>query len=73
VRLSLRTVRARDAKLTVDLLSGAGELYDLGSDPHELHNLWDAPEAAGLKAQLLAMADQRPDDMRPEAVPVGIA
>jgi arylsulfatase A-like enzyme len=73
VRLSLRTVRTRNAKLTVDLLSGAGELYDLGSDPHELHNLWDAPEAAGLKAQLLAMADQRPDDMRPEAVPVGIA
>ena len=30
-----------------------GELYDLQQDPHELDNLWDAPAAIGIKAELL--------------------
>jgi hypothetical protein len=30
-----------------------GELYDLQDDPHELDNLWDAPAAIGIKAELL--------------------
>ena len=30
-----------------------GELYDLQNDPGELHNLWDRPEHAALKADLL--------------------
>jgi len=33
VALELRTVRTRTHKLTVDLNSGAGELYDLQADP----------------------------------------
>ena len=30
-----------------------GELYDLEEDPEEFCNLWDQPEAAGLKARLV--------------------
>ena len=40
--LSLRTVRTKTHKLTVDLRSGAGELYDLASDPEEVRNLLDS-------------------------------
>jgi len=29
-----------------------GELYDLAGDPHELDNLWDDPQSAGLRAAL---------------------
>ena len=35
VVLQLRTVRTTDAKLTVDLLTGGGEMSDLADDPHE--------------------------------------
>jgi arylsulfatase A-like enzyme len=45
-----------------------GELYDLGDDPHETVNLWSAPDAAKLRAELteqlartmLAHADTSP-------------
>src|SRR5207247_5497921 len=30
-----------------------GELYDLKSDPHELHNLWDEPASAADKLVLI--------------------
>ena len=73
VALSLRTVRTHRHKLTVDLRSGAGELYDLGADPHELDNLWDVPAAAAVQAELMARVMARPDDMRPVQVQVGMA
>ena len=43
VELQLRTVRTRTHKLTLELISGAGELYDLASDPHETTNRFDDP------------------------------
>ena len=73
VALSLRTVRTRHHKLTVDLISGAGELYDLQADPHEMDNLFDAPGASAIKAELMAMIESRPDDCRPQQVQVGMA
>lgn len=73
VGLSLRTVRTRTAKLTMDLASGAGEMYDLATDPHELTNLFDDPAHAGLRAELTALLMARPDDMRPDQTPVGMA
>ena len=33
---------------------GEGELYALAEDPHQWRNLWDDPEAAPLKSDLLA-------------------
>jgi arylsulfatase A-like enzyme len=32
----------------------SGELYDLATDPQELHNLWDDPASAILRADLTA-------------------
>ena len=73
VALSLRTVRTRTHKLTVDRRSGAGELYDLAVDPDETTNLFDAPEAVGMRRELESLLSRRPDDVGPVRTPVGIA
>ncbi len=73
VRLSLRTVRTRDHKLTVDLISGAGEMYDLAADPGEARNLFGDPAHAGLQARLQGLLNRRPDDIGPEPRAIGMA
>ncbi|WP_137701957.1 sulfatase-like hydrolase/transferase [Marimonas lutisalis] len=73
VALELRTVRTRTHKLTVDLNSGAGELYDLEADPHECENLFDRPEAQAIRAELEAHIAARPKDESPLREPVGTA
>jgi len=73
VALSLRTVRTRTHKLTVDLRSGAGEMYDLVADPHELHNLWDMDAHRAVQADLMARVHARPDDAGPIRAQVGMA
>jgi uncharacterized sulfatase len=40
-------------KLTVYYNQTYGELFDLQEDPGEIHNLWDEPEYAELKSELL--------------------
>ena len=40
-------------KLTVYYNQAYGELFDLQTDPGEVHNLWDEPDAAALKDALL--------------------
>lgn len=73
VGLSLRTVRARSAKLTMELQSGAGEMYDLEADPHELTNLFDDPAHRALRDELTALLMARPDDIGPNRTQVGMA
>jgi arylsulfatase A-like enzyme len=73
VGLSLRTVRSKTAKLTIDLQSGAGEMYDLEQDPDELLNIFGDPAHASLQADLTDILMSRPDDMRPNQTPVGMA
>ncbi|MEX0283627.1 MAG: sulfatase-like hydrolase/transferase [Paracoccaceae bacterium] len=73
VGLSLRTVRTKDFKLTVDMQSGAGEMYDLAKDPHELTNLFDGADHEARKAELMAMIAARPDDAGPVREQVGMA
>ncbi len=73
VALSLRTVRTRTHKLTVDLKSGAGEMYDLVGDPDEMANIFDDPSSSELRAELEGYLHQRPDDITPNRVPVGMA
>ena len=45
--------RDRRHKLVVYHGHGLGELYDLMNDPGEFENLWDEPDAQGLKLDLL--------------------
>ena len=46
-----RVMRTRRGKLVWHAF-GEGELYDLASDPHEMHNRFGDPACAGLKAEL---------------------
>jgi len=73
VELSLQTIRTRTMKLTKDMISGVGEMYDLAADPHEMTNLYDDPAHAATRAELEALIDQRPDDMLPLLTQVGLA
>ncbi len=73
VSLDLRTVRTESEKLTVDLHSGTGEMYDLGNDPDEMENLYDDPAHKGLRDTLTDMIDSRPDDALGRREPVGMA
>lgn len=74
VALDLRAVRTGDAKLTLELGSGAGELYDLRNDPHECVNRFDDPACRGLRDELMQRLMSRPDDIRADfAAPVGPA
>jgi arylsulfatase A-like enzyme len=73
VGLSLRTVRSKTAKLTVEMNSGAGEMYDLSADPHELTNLFDNPDHKQLRDELMSLLMKRPNDIQPNATPVGMA
>src|SRR5688572_12475901 len=70
VDLDLRTVRTKTHKLTVDLRSGAGELYDLRNDPHEMENIYDDVK---LRKQLMEMVESRPHDALPRRPQVGMA
>ena len=74
VALRLRTVRTRTHRMTVELDSGAGELYDLVRDPGEMTNLYDDPASAEVRRSLEAMIQRRPDDvMTPLPEQVGMA
>jgi arylsulfatase A-like enzyme len=73
VDVDLRTVRTKRAKLTIDLRSGAGELYDLANDPHEMDNRFDDPGCAKLRRELEDMIRTRPNDIRARLPQVGMA
>lgn len=73
VGLTLRCIRTEDAKLTLELKSGAGEMYDLRADPHEMNNVFDDPAYASLRARLTALIEARPKDSVPQRKPVGTA
>ncbi len=63
VALDLRTVRTQTAKLTLEMTSGAGEMYDLHNDPHECINLFDDVNSRGLREELMQRIMSRPDDI----------
>src|SRR5690606_5566269 len=50
-----RTLVTQDHRLTIYRGAEWGELYDLEADPLEEHNLWSAPTAAAIKAELLEL------------------
>jgi arylsulfatase A-like enzyme len=73
VQLSLRTVRTKTHKLTVELNSGEGELYDLVNDPHELENRFNVLGSKVVQSQLFEMISSRPKDAGPLQTPSGTA
>jgi arylsulfatase len=62
--LSMRTLVDAHWRLTLYRGVPWGELYDLQSDPHELHNLWDEPASA---AQKLALTERLAQTMMEHA------
>ncbi len=73
VGLRLRAVRTRTHKLTLELDSGEGELYDLVNDPDEMTNAFHSPAAAEVRRRLTDLIHARPGLMIAErATPVGI-
>jgi arylsulfatase len=46
-------MRSATQKIVYYIGQTAGELYDLVTDPHELHNLWNDPDHAATKATLV--------------------
>lgn len=73
VALSLRVVRTKTHKLTLDLNSGAGELYDLVKDPNEMHNRFDDPDFKELRYELEALINARAKDETDLREQVGLA
>lgn len=73
VPLSLRVARGRRWKLSLELRSGAGELYDLETDPQEMENRFGDPACAPEQAMLEAAIRARPADEAPLGTPVGTA
>jgi arylsulfatase A-like enzyme len=74
VELKIRTVRTRTHKLTIEEISGAGELYDLAGDPGEMNNRFDDPALHNVQAELMEMIRSRPHDALAEPLPaVGMA
>lgn len=49
----LRTYVGERYKLTIYRNHEYGELFDLQEDPHEVHNRWDDPAYAAVKAQVM--------------------
>ena len=73
VALQLRTVRTQRHKLTLDLISGAGELYDLKEDPDEMDNRFGDAGCAAVQRELTDMLHSRPADARAPLPQVGMA
>jgi uncharacterized sulfatase len=51
--MNMRTYISDRYKMTVHYNREYGEIYDLKEDPGELRNLWDLPEYASLRTELL--------------------
>jgi arylsulfatase A-like enzyme len=74
VDLALRTVRTKRHKLTLELNSGAGELYDLADDPTEMHDRFGDGAYARVRRELTDMIRSRPDDALATPLPqIGMA
>jgi arylsulfatase A-like enzyme len=65
----LRTLVTPRHKLTVYRSASYGELFDLETDPGEIHNRWDDPAYAQVKAELLLRFVQAEIQREPTRMP----
>jgi len=63
VDMDLMTVRSRRFRMSVDLRTDTGELYDMQEDPDEMTNLFDDPARQFVRAEHMEMIRSRPDDI----------
>ena len=70
VPLELHTVRTKSWTCTVEMRSGAGEMYDLREDPDEMRNLFDESSALAMRRQALDMIRARPGSVRQDRLPI---
>ena len=74
VALDLRTVRTQRYRMTAELKSESGELYDLQEDPDEMVNRYDDPGYAAVRRELADMiASSRTGVPMPDLQVVGTA
>lgn len=71
VDMDMMTVRSHRYRMTVDLRTDTGELYDMQQDPDEMVNLFDDSNSAVIRQAHMDMIHARPDDMIPVAPRVG--
>ncbi|WP_417271655.1 sulfatase [Celeribacter sp.] len=71
IDLDLRTVRSQRYRMSVDLNTNTGELYDMENDPDEMVNLFDDAGAAAIRREHMDMILARADDEIPRAPRVG--
>lgn len=71
VDMDLMTVRSQRYRLSTDLKTDTGELYDLQEDPDEMHNLFDDAGYAAVLKEHRDMIRARPADQIPVSPRVG--
>lgn len=71
VDMDLMTVRTRRYRLSIDLRTNTGELYDLQEDPDEMDNLFDDAARSAVRVELVDMIRSRPSDQIPAYPRVG--
>jgi arylsulfatase A-like enzyme len=71
VDMDLMTVRSKRYRMSVDLRTNTGELYDMQDDPEEMINLFDDSGYRSIRSEHMDMIRSRPDDMIPVSPRVG--
>lgn len=71
VDMDLMTVRSARFRMSTDLRTATGELYDLRNDPDEMINLFDDPGYRAVQREHLDMIRARPKDQIPASPRVG--
>ena len=72
VTLSLSVVRTKIYKLSLDSISGAGELYDLVENLNEMHNRCDDVSYSANRDELITKIKAREADETGQRVQVGL-
>ena len=71
VDMDLTTVRSARYRMSVDLKTDTGELYDMQEDTEEMVNLFDEPSRASVRKEHMDMIRSRADDIIPAAPRIG--
>ncbi len=67
-------MRTKRYRMSVDRITGEGELYDFQEDPHEMDNRYNDPALAAVQKELDDMARSRPEGAQTEpSTQVGMA